>query len=92
MKYINQLEYPHIPYRTRTKDDSVKDKTNDVAKSGCGLCSVCMILEHLIDVDLSIEFEGVTQNGAQYTVGDGKSTITVATDSDFRIIPFEETK
>lgn len=55
MKYINQLEYPHIPYRTRTKDDSVKDKSGDVAKSGCGLCSICMILEHLIDVDLSIE-------------------------------------
>ena len=36
---------------------------------------------------VSVEFEGVTQNNAQYTVGAGEKTIKVATDSDLRILP-----
>jgi len=35
---------------------------------------------------VSVEFDGVTQNGAVYTVGSGESKLTVATDSDLRIL------
>ena len=38
---------------------------------------------------VSVEFEGVSQNGAKYTVGTGEKTIEVATDSDLLIKPFE---
>lgn len=36
---------------------------------------------------VSVEFEGVTQSGARYTVGTGEKTIKVATDSELRILP-----
>lgn len=40
--------------------------------------------------NVAVEFEGATQSGGKYTVGTGAKTITVATDSELRIIPFEE--
>lgn len=57
MRYINQLEYPHIPYHTNVKNPAVseEDRLRNVAKSGCGLCSVCMIIELLTDTSLSVE-------------------------------------
>ena len=56
MKYINQLEYPHIPYRTHAKNDSVSeaDKMKSVSRSGCGPCSTCMAVELLTDKCLDI--------------------------------------
>lgn len=52
MKYINQLEYPHIPYITRTKmeteEERKKGETNSVRSSGCGLCSAIMVLDRLL--------------------------------------------
>lgn len=39
---------------------------------------------------VSVEFEGVTQNSSQYTVGTGEKIIEVATDSDLRILPLAE--
>ena len=39
---------------------------------------------------VSVEFEGVTQSGSQYTVGSGESNIAVATDSDLILLPFAE--
>ena len=36
---------------------------------------------------VSVEFDGVTQNGSQYTVGNGNSKLAVATSSELRIIP-----
>ena len=57
MKYMNQLEYRHIPYRTKVKNDTIpeKEKMCDVARSGCGLCCVCMMVELLTDEHLDIE-------------------------------------
>ena len=57
MKYVNQLEYAHIPYPTRTKQpeyapDGMK---SSVRSSGCGLCSICMGVELLTDKTLDIE-------------------------------------
>lgn len=36
---------------------------------------------------VSIDYEGVTQNGLRYTVGTGEKTITVATSSDLHVLP-----
>ena len=57
MKYLNQLEYRHLPYRTRINlvECSEEERNTSVASSGCGLCSVCMIIELLTDTSLSIE-------------------------------------
>ena len=57
MKYINQLEYDHIPYHTNVKKDDVPEekKLRSVSKSGCGLCCTCMAIELLTDTSLDIE-------------------------------------
>ena len=46
MLYLNQLDYPDIPYvhRTEQPDGPV---VSSVRKSGCGLCCSCMMVEHL---------------------------------------------
>ena len=53
MVYLNQLEYEHIPYPTRVKQEVPKNST--VRSSGCGPCCVCMIVDALTTETLSIE-------------------------------------
>ena len=57
MKYINQLAYPHIPYRTNTTRPELpeSERNRTVAKSGCGLCCASMVVDYLTDRELSIE-------------------------------------
>ena len=57
MKYINQLEYAHIPYPTRVKqaEYAPNGMKSTVRGSGCGLCSVCMAIDILTDTTLDIE-------------------------------------
>ena len=56
MKYLNQLQYKHIPYRTRVSMDVEEAKKNTtLSSSGCGLCSVCMMIELLTDKTLELE-------------------------------------
>ncbi len=57
MKFVCQLDYEHIPYRTNVLNDAVSeaDKIRNVRKSGCGLCSVIMMLDGLLGVNLSVE-------------------------------------
>lgn len=39
MLYLNQLDYTHIPYRTKVKKDIPPEQMmRSVRKSGCGLC------------------------------------------------------
>ena len=54
MLYLNQLDYPEIPYvhRTEQPDGPV---TSSVRKSGCGLCCTCMMIDHLTMHNLPIE-------------------------------------
>ena len=58
MKYVNQLEYPHWLYVTRTEMEDEKErekgKTTTVRSSGCGLCSAVMVAHRLIP---NCEFE-----------------------------------
>ena len=57
MKYINQLDYPHIPYYTDAKnpDKTEEEKIRTVAKSGCGLACACMMIDQLTSSELKIE-------------------------------------
>lgn len=57
MKYISQLDYPHIPYPTRVKDPEFapNGKPTTVRSSGCGLCSACMVIDLLTDTYLEVE-------------------------------------
>ena len=51
MKYINQLDYPHWLYVTRTDlegEEQEKGKTTTVRRSGCGLCSAIMVADCLL--------------------------------------------
>ena len=60
MKYINQLEYAHIPYITRTEmeteEDRKKGETTTIRSSGCGLCAAIMALDRLyVNYDFTLE-------------------------------------
>lgn len=59
MKYISQLDYPHIPYITRTDmegENLEKGKTTTVSSSGCGLCSAIMVADRLLtEYDFTLE-------------------------------------
>lgn len=57
MKYVNQLEYAHLPYPTKIKRDDIPEeqKKTTVKSSGCGLCCACMIVDLLTDKSLEIE-------------------------------------
>ena len=56
MIYLNQLNYPHIPYHTRVKKDIPREEMlRSVAKSGCGLCCISMAVDELTTENLPIE-------------------------------------
>ena len=56
MKYLNQLEYEHIPYPTDLEHpDSDYATRGNIRKAGCGLCSVCMVVSHFTDEPFSLE-------------------------------------
>lgn len=77
MLYLNQYDYRHVPYITRTKDDSVTNKVYDVARSGCGICCSCMTVDLLTTKSLSVE-EGVKLSegcGANHGAGTDMSML-----------------
>ena len=57
MRFINQLDYAHIPYHTRVKVPGLTEEEmlRSVRKSGCGLCCTCMMVDILTDKSLDIE-------------------------------------
>ena len=51
MLYVNQLDYPHIPYITgldMSPEDQEYGKTTSIKTSGCGLCSAVMVAHLLL--------------------------------------------
>ena len=80
MKFVNQKDYPEIPYITRQlcdkEEDREKGKTTTISSSGCGLCSAVMVADRLIPncefgvqdaVDLSYECKANIKIGTAYT-------------------------
>ena len=55
MRYLNQLEYRHIKYYHNAENGGPPEGRDNVATSGCGLCSTCMVVELLTDKEFSIE-------------------------------------
>lgn len=56
MQYWNQLKYEQMPYPTNVKDpDSDFAVHGDVRRAGCGLCSICMVVDRLCLTPLSLE-------------------------------------
>ena len=56
MLYINQLEHPEIPYVTDTDHPENREKfEHTISKAGCGICSMCMVVDQLTMDKLSIK-------------------------------------
>lgn len=78
MKFINQRDYPHWLYVTRTDlEGEVREsgKTTTVFTSACGLCSAIMVADRLIPncdfdlkqaIDLSYEVKANYRYGTSY--------------------------
>ncbi|MBE6713292.1 MAG: hypothetical protein E7580_07210 [Ruminococcaceae bacterium] len=59
MRYVNQKQYPEIPYITCINPEHPqheRGKTTSIKTSGCGLCSSIMIADRLL-VDYEYELE-----------------------------------
>lgn len=54
MLYLNQFEYENIPYYTDIAHNPI-DETESISSSGCGICSACMIVDHLTTNHITIE-------------------------------------
>ena len=56
MLYLNQLDYADMPYPTNLDEPESDYAANGtVAKAGCGLCSLCMVVDRLTLSTLSLE-------------------------------------
>jgi len=55
MLYINQNDYSHVPYQHNMANGGAPVERRNVGTSGCGLCSACMVVEHLTPHHLSVE-------------------------------------
>ena len=55
MLYLNQLDYPHIPYNHNMAHGGVPEERRCVATSGCGMCSLCMIVGNMTMGSLPLE-------------------------------------
>lgn len=55
MKYICQLDYKHIPYETNLDNGGNPEPRRSISSSGCGVCSVCMVVDLLTAEEFSIE-------------------------------------
>ena len=56
MLYLNQLNYEDMPYPTNLDEpESDYAKNGTVRKAGCGLCSLCMVVDRLCLEALSLE-------------------------------------
>ena len=75
MRYVNQLDHPHMLYVTRTELEGAareRGRTTKIAKSGCGLCSAIMVADRLLvnykfDLDDAIQLSYDTK--ANHRVG-----------------------
>ena len=78
MRFINQLDYAHIPYITRTSlhgEEYEKGQKTTIRSSGCGLCAAIMAVDRLLPnvsftleeaVELSYACGGNTVVGTNY--------------------------
>ena len=84
MLYINQLDYPDIPYITRTSMQGENYETGQkttIRSSGCGLCAAMMAADRLLpNVEFTLEqaLELSYKSGANTSVGTNYSCFAPA--------------
>ena len=78
MKYVNQLQYPHLLYVTRTNPEvegHERGKTTTIRQAGCGMCAAVMVADRLLPnctfeledaISLSYEVEANHRRGTDY--------------------------
>ncbi len=78
MKFINQLDYPHWLYVTKTdldEEQQARGRVTTVANSACGLCAAVMVADRLLPncdfdlraaIDLSYEVKANHKAGTDY--------------------------
>ena len=75
MKYVNQREYPEIPYVTRANPEDPRHergKSTTIKSSGCGLCSAIMVGDRLLpDFECSLEEAVALSYEAKANLGPG---------------------
>lgn len=71
MLYLNQLNYRHIHYEHNVENGGVPQERQCIATSGCGLCSACMMVEHLTNHELSLDecIRMTYESGANKKIG-----------------------
>jgi hypothetical protein len=71
MYYVNQLGYPHIEYIHNVENGGVHEHRRNIATSGCGLCSACMVVGNLTETKPTVEEmrDLVYESGANGRVG-----------------------
>ena len=47
MIYLNQLEYPEMKYNHNMDEGGAPEGWDNVKAAGCGLCSICMVVDQL---------------------------------------------
>ena len=55
MLYLNQLDYPAMHYNHNMDAGGAPEEHSNVAKAGCGLCCLCMMVENLTTQTLPLE-------------------------------------
>ena len=80
MKFVNQLDYPHLLYTTCTKLEGAeyeRGRTTTIKSSGCGLCSAVMVADRLLPnchfdlvdaIELSYRIEANYRRGTDYNI------------------------
>lgn len=98
MHYLNQRDYPHIPYPYEPPENDPSNTASNISKSGCGLCSLCMIVENLTTrrldlrdcLDLALQVNATTPKGTNMRilgpVAAEKYGLTYKTTSDPQVL------
>lgn len=55
MKYLNQLEYSHIPYPTDAAAPDSRFHSLSIKEAGCGLCCLAMMVDRLTTKTVSLK-------------------------------------
>ncbi len=71
MVYINQRKYVDMIYPHNLDNGGVPEGKDTIAAAGCGLCSLCMVVEHLTQKQLPLEecIKLSCDNGANRKIG-----------------------
>ena len=87
MLYLNQLDYRHMHYEHNIDNGGVPQERRNIATSGCGVCSACMMVDHLTMHHMSIDecIRLVYEVGASRKIGTRMATLGPAVANRFNL-------